>query len=617
MGSININENSFTGPDILISRNTADGLKAISKPEFQTNQLEAYSPTNPTNLFFKASETLSDVLGLGFTNVEGVGFYRASDATGYGLMGRVDVGGFNYINANVLKPLAGDIGAIYAILDAVGNDVAFIDSWRGIVLGSDIADTASGLRIAISDGAGQDRFTVEGATGDIIKVGNITSTGDIITSGNLEIDNTLFKVNSSLNTVSISSTTTPPFTVSRTGGTGMIQVANFEAPGGAFANILVGQAFVMHAASNLASFGCQGGFGMRIDNSDNVTILGSLTVDTGATTSNAITISATDLTTANAINMTDLDSLTSGGALRISSNSASTTSRALVYIHNDNILSNGTRVLELIQDNANTAALVITAANAAMSITSGTIYSQGALDLAGHSAFGNNATIDNDIFGGGSANVTAVFNETKTDFTNPVYGITNNVRLQAGVNTAQDIRGFVTQVSTGDNFDYTGINLVADIVFQHEGTGTVNYGIGIAAISDNISTGTIDNAVGVMGEVTNSNTGTINYAAGFRSVISNNSTGTITEAASFLADIPTNTGIITNLYGIFIEDHSGIGVTDSINIISKGANSLNVFEGNVDAATYSVAGAAGASGTFTTVDLKTVTVVAGLITQIV
>ena len=260
MGSININENSFTGPDILISRNTADGLKAISKPEFQTNQLEAYSPTNPTNLFFKASETLGDVLGLGFTNVEGVGFYRASDATGYGLMGRVDVGGFNYINANVLKPLAGDIGAIYAILDAVGNDVAFIDSWRGIVLGSDIADTASGLRIAISDGAGQDRFTVEGATGDIIKVGNITSTGDIITSGNLEIDNTLFKVNSSLNTVSISSTTTPPFTVSRTGGTGMIQVANFEAPGGAFANILVGQAFVMHAASNLSSFCFQGGF---------------------------------------------------------------------------------------------------------------------------------------------------------------------------------------------------------------------------------------------------------------------------------------------------------------------------------------------------------------------
>lgn len=39
--------------------------------------------------------------------------------------------------------------------------------------------------------------------------------------------------------------------------------------------------------------------------------------------------------------------------------------------------------------------------------------------------------------------------------------------------------------------------------------------------------------------------------------------------------------------------------------------------GNIDADTYSVAGAAGADGTFTTVDLKTVTVVKGIITSIV
>lgn len=50
----------------------------------------------------------------------------------------------------------------------------------------------------------------------------------------------------------------------------------------------------------------------------------------------------------------------------------------------------------------------------------------------------------------------------------------------------------------------------------------------------------------------------------------------------------------------------------SVNNVGNG-----YFLGNIDGATYSVAGVAGASGTFTTVDLKTVTVVNGIITSIV
>lgn len=65
---------------------------------------------------------------------------------------------------------------------------------------------------------------------------------------------------------------------------------------------------------------------------------------------------------------------------------------------------------------------------------------------------------------------------------------------------------------------------------------------------------------------------------------------------------------------------AGEAVLDSIVIISDlgnvtGVNDLTA-DGNVDADTYSVGGTPGASGTFTTVDLKTVTVVNGIITDI-
>jgi hypothetical protein len=43
----------------------------------------------------------------------------------------------------------------------------------------------------------------------------------------------------------------------------------------------------------------------------------------------------------------------------------------------------------------------------------------------------------------------------------------------------------------------------------------------------------------------------------------------------------TMSGSITNVWGLYVEDHSGIGSSTSLNIISAGATSLNVFEGNV------------------------------------
>ena len=271
--------------------------------------------------------------------------------------------------------------------------------------------------------------------------------------------------------------------------------------------------------------------------------------------------------------------------------------------------------LELQNNGINTTDILGTASTWNISVSGD--FAGDTLDISGHAAFGNSGAIDTDIFGGGVADVTAVFDETKTNFTNPVYGITNNVRLQAGANTTQDARGSVLQIAAADNFNYSGLLVGGHSIFRHEGTGVVSMGIGHAGLSDNTTTGILDVGVGSNGEIDNSSTGTINFGVGVRGAISNSSTGIISEAATFLADVPTNMGTITNLYGLLIEDHSGIGVTISENLHSSGVASLNVFEGRVDAGTYSVGGVAGATGTFTTVDLKTVTVTSGLIVSIV
>lgn len=60
--------------------------------------------------------------------------------------------------------------------------------------------------------------------------------------------------------------------------------------------------------------------------------------------------------------------------------------------------------------------------------------------------------------------------------------------------------------------------------------------------------------------------------------------GYIENGYSLIAIQPDfyDTGQVENLYGVYIEDHSGIGNTDSYNLYSEGASSENYFEGEVE-----------------------------------
>lgn len=73
-------------------------------------------------------------------------------------------------------------------------------------------------------------------------------------------------------------------------------------------------------------------------------------VVTSVTTANVLDLGVATLTTGKAIDISDLDALTTGGAIVIASNSASTGTRSLVSITNDNTLATGATCLEIVQD---------------------------------------------------------------------------------------------------------------------------------------------------------------------------------------------------------------------------------------------------------------------------
>ena len=75
-----------------------------------------------------------------------------------------------------------------------------------------------------------------------------------------------------------------------------------------------------------------------------------LTLTSTATTTNPFSLSAANLTTGFAISSTNLDALTSGGFLTFKSNSADTSTRALIVGHNDNSAATGTVVFKGTQD---------------------------------------------------------------------------------------------------------------------------------------------------------------------------------------------------------------------------------------------------------------------------
>jgi hypothetical protein len=84
----------------------------------------------------------------------------------------------------------------------------------------------------------------------------------------------------------------------------------------------------------------------------------SLEIVSDATTANTVEISAASHTTGHVITCGNANALTTGSIARYISNSANTSARSLVFVHNDNSLATGATTLNVQQDAANQAVIL-------------------------------------------------------------------------------------------------------------------------------------------------------------------------------------------------------------------------------------------------------------------
>ncbi len=137
------------------------------------------------------------------------------------------------------------------------------------------------------------------------------------------------------------------------------------------------------------------GKGIFIDANGNAST--ALDIDSEATTSNVVDIQPTVLTTGTALDIGDADALTTGKIVNFASNSATTDTRTLVQITNDNSAAVGVTVLKIQQDSSG-AALTTTNGNVGIGYTA----PGGALVVNGSVGVGNSAPSTNlHVTGGG------------------------------------------------------------------------------------------------------------------------------------------------------------------------------------------------------------------------
>ena len=182
--------------------------------------------------------------------------------------------------------------------------------------------------------------------------------------------------------------------------------------------------------------------------------------------------------------------------------------------------------------------------------------------VSGHSAFGATAVVD--LFNGVAAWIVSAIEETVTNFTNRVYGLGVRVVLDPANDTTEETIGIesILETPSGNSKNFT------------------DSFAGIRAVAEHNGTGTIATALGSVGHIENNGTGTIDIASAVvASIDQTNASGTIGLAVGVGIAAPDNVGTITNLAGILVQDHSGIGVTTSDNILSEGATSTTHFEG--------------------------------------
>jgi len=207
--------------------------------------------------------------------------------------------------------------------------------------------------------------------------------------------------------------------------------------------------------------------GLLIDANDADQI--AFQIDGEQTTADIIDLSADVLTTGIAIDIPDLDSLTTGSGLNIVSNSADTSSRDLVGIVNENTLATGTTLLDLRQDAAAPAVLIDQNGNGIAL----TVDSEAAGSLVGDI----DGSGDNDIF-----EITA----SHTSFTNDILVLNANEETSGGFNfikATADIDGVSSDVFVVDEDGDLTIHAIAytwpsadgssDYILTTNGSGTL------------------------------------------------------------------------------------------------------------------------------------------------
>jgi len=253
-----------------------------------------------------------------------------------------------------------------------------------------------------------------------------------------------------------------------------------------------------------------------------------------------------------------------------------------------------------------------------------------ALSANGPVAFGLGSTPNQD-FAGSTNNVTDNIQITPSDFsTDYVMGRMTLLNASPLADYGGELRGQTTSLSTSGSANFGGIASAYYEIF-HGSTGNADLE-GVVSTVENDATGDADmkaiNAIVRMaGAGTSTNTSAVVAAGSVTNVA-----GAITNLSGVLVDISTNTGTLTNAYGVRIKALAGITQTGTFttgyglkiedqtqaatNFAIKTGTGLVQFGDTVQATGYkSSDGSAGATaGPFTSI--TSITVKNGLITAI-
>lgn len=206
---------------------------------------------------------------------------------------------------------------------------------------------------------------------------------------------------------------------------------------------------------------------------------------------------------------------------------------------------------------------------------SNTLSVNGTADFQGHAAVGSGATVNGaltvvDTLVGISSHSTVLsVYETSTTTGSSSVGydglLVNNILNPSGTATygqVNGLNGFLT-IASGNAQDIS------------TGGGVNGFNGGVIHAGSGIVSG---NTTGSNGAVVNVGGGVLDIANGFSATIVQTS-GTINAARGVNIATPVNFDTITDNYGLYINDQSGVGSGDSYNIYSAGASSENYFEG--------------------------------------